>query len=58
MYIVYDLKEMEAQCKNIVHDISEKFIDLGLDEGDHSVYGAYMLQKQEKFKKDFERFNF
>jgi phage-related minor tail protein len=41
-----------------VNEISDKFIDLGLDEGNHSGYGADMMAKQDKFKKEFEKFKF
>ena len=42
------MKAFEAECRKIVHDISERFLDLGLDDGNHSDYGNMML-KQEKF---------
>jgi archaellum component FlaC len=49
---------LELQCKNIVNEISDKFIDLGLDEGNHSGYGAGMMEKQDKFNKEFDKFKF
>ncbi|CDW71837.1 px domain containing protein [Stylonychia lemnae] len=53
----FDIKTFEAECRKIVGDISDKFLDLGLDDGNHSDYGN-MIQKQEKFAKEFERFQF
>jgi len=41
-----------------VNEISDKFIDLGLDEGNHSGYGAGMMEKQDKFNKEFDKFKF
>lgn len=41
-----------------MQEISTKFIDLGMDDGPHSEYGEGMLAKQEKFKKEFDRYNF
>jgi hypothetical protein len=53
------LKAFEAECRKIVNDISDKFLDLGLDDGNHSDYGD-LMHKQEKFRKEFEKmpFNF
>lgn len=56
-YIDFDVKAFENECRKIVNDISDKFLDLGLDDGNHSDYGNMML-KQEKFAKEFERLNF
>lgn len=55
-----DWKAFEAECKKIVHDISDRFIDLGLDDHE-SDFGANELQaKQERFEREFQRmpFNF
>jgi hypothetical protein len=41
-----------------VNEISDKFIDLGLDEGNHSGYGQDMMLKQEKFRKEFDKYAF
>jgi hypothetical protein len=41
-----------------VKEISEKFLDLGLDEGHGSEQYEEMRIKQEKFKREFEKFNF
>eukprot|EP00347_Sterkiella_histriomuscorum_P011387 403372652 len=53
----FDVKAFENECRKIVNDISDKFLDLGLDDGNHSDYGNMMI-KQEKFGKEFERLNF
>jgi hypothetical protein len=37
------MRAFEAECKKIVNDISDKFLDLGLDEGNNgSDYGNLM----------------
>ena len=53
-----DWKTFEEECKNIVNEISNRFIDLGLE--DHETdYGADQLQvKQERFKHEFTRLPF
>jgi hypothetical protein len=53
-----DWKTFEEECKNIVNEISNRFIDLGLE--DHETdYGADQLQvKQERFKQEFTRMPF
>lgn len=38
-----DWKAFEAECKKIVHDISDRFIDLGLEDRE-SDYAADQLQ--------------
>ena len=58
MQIEFDWKGFEEQCKGIVHDTNEKFIDLGQDDGPQSAYGDGLMQKQEKFKKEFDKLNF
>ncbi len=40
--IDFDIKAFEAECRKIVNDISDKFLDLGLDDGNHSDYGNMM----------------
>jgi hypothetical protein len=52
------MRQLEAECRKIVDEIQEKFIDLGLDEGNHSDYGDDLYNKQEKFRKEFERLPF
>lgn len=42
----FDAKAFEIDCRKIVQDISDRFLDLGLDEGGHSDYGN-LMQKQE-----------
>lgn len=32
LFLGIDWKAFEAECKKIVHDISDRFIDLGLDD--------------------------
>jgi hypothetical protein len=57
-YLDIDWKTFEEECKNIVNEISNRFIDLGLE--DHETdYGADQLQvKQERFKQEFTRLPF
>ena len=57
-YLDIDWKTFEEECKNIVNEISNRFIDLGLE--DHETdYGADQLQvKQERFKQEFTRMPF
>jgi hypothetical protein len=52
------MRAFEAECKKIVNDISDKFLDLGLDEGNNGSDYGNLMQKQEKFSKEFERLNF
>lgn len=40
-----------------MNEISDKFIDLGLDE-QHSDYGQELMAKTEKFRREFERAGF
>jgi hypothetical protein len=49
----FDWKTFEADCRKIVNDISEKFLDLGLDEGNHSDFGHDLIEKQAKYRKEF-----
>ena len=39
-------------------EISAKFLDLGFDEGHDSEQYEEMRVKQDKFRKEFEKFNF
>ena len=56
-----DRKHLEAQfettCKNIVDDIMDKFIDLGVDDN-HSNFGEGMAGRQLKFKSHLEKMQF
>lgn len=45
-------------CNQIVKEISDKFLDLGLDEGHDSEQYEEMRMKQDRFKKEFEKLNF
>ena len=40
-----------------MNEISDKFIDLGLDE-QHSDYGQELMAKTEKYKREFEKSGF
>lgn len=40
--IDFDARAFEAECRKIVQEISDRFLDLGLDEGNHSDYGNLM----------------
>ncbi len=56
--IALDWKAFEAECKKIVHEISDRFIDLGLEDHE-SDFGANELQaKQERFEREFHRLPF
>lgn len=47
-------EEFEAECKRIVTEIQDKFIDLNIED-DESGYGQDEMQmKQERFQKDME----
>lgn len=50
----FDWKAFESDCKKIVKEISDRFIDLGLDDH-NSEYGQDLLQKQEKFRKELDK---
>ena len=41
-----------------MNEISDRFIDLGLDEGNHSGFGQDMMIKQEKFRNESGKLNF
>jgi hypothetical protein len=56
-FVDFDLKAFENECRKIVNDTSDRFLDLGMDEGNQSDY-ENMIMKQEKFSKECERFNF
>lgn len=36
------MKAFENECRKIVNDISDRFLDLGLDDGNHSDYENLM----------------
>lgn len=42
IFVAIDWKAFEAECKKIVHEISDRFIDLGLDDHE-SDYAANEL---------------
>ena len=58
MIIDIDWKAFEKDCRDIVNEIADKFWDLGLDDGNRSDYGQDLIQKQQKFRKEFEKLNF
>jgi hypothetical protein len=41
-----------------VNEISEKFLDLGLDEGNHSDFGQDLIEKQARYRKEFQKLQF
>ena len=56
--LALDWKAFEAECKKIVHEISDRFIDLGLEDHE-SNFGANELQaKQERFERECQRLPF
>ena len=57
-FVDFDWKAFEADCRKIVNDISEKFLDLGLDEGNHSDFGQDLIEKQAKYRKEFQKMQF
>jgi hypothetical protein len=50
------MKTFELDCKKIVQEVSDRLLDLGLDDDNNSDY-QNLMQKQEKFTKEFERLN-
>jgi len=50
-------EQFDAQCWKIVEDMSEKFIDLCVDDN-NSAYGNDMAQRQERFRAHLEKLNF
>lgn len=50
----FDVKNFELECKKIVQEISDRLLDLGLDDDNNSDY-QNLMQKQEKFAKEFEK---
>ena len=48
------MKGFELECKKIVQEVSDKLLDLGLDDDNNSDY-QNLMQKQEKFAKEFEK---
>ena len=55
-----DWKAFESECKKIVHDIADRFIDLGLDDHESDYEAGQLQAKQEKYDREFSRvpFNF
>ena len=51
-------KQFEGDCRKIVQDISNKFIDLGVDEGNNSEQYQEMLEKQKKYNKELNKIDF
>ena len=49
--------QFETTCKNIVDEIMDKFIDLGVDDN-HSAFGEGMAGRQLKFKSHLEKMQF
>jgi hypothetical protein len=58
MVIDIDWKTFEAECKRIVHEISDKFIDLGLDDHESDFAAGELQAKQERFEREFSRMPF
>ena len=55
---IIDMRALEIECKRIVQEISEKFIDLGIEDREDD-YAADLLQaKQEKFEEEFSKTQF
>ena len=55
---IIDMRALEIDCKRIVQEISEKFIDLGIEDREDD-YAADLLQaKQEKFEEEFSKTQF
>jgi len=55
-----DWKAFEQECKKIVNEVSEKFIDLGLEDHESDYAAGELEAKQERYEKEFSRmpFNF
>lgn len=58
-FLDFDWKAFDTECKRIVAEISDKFIELGLDE-QASDYDNDMATKQENLQKELSKkpFNF
>jgi len=58
--ISIDWKAFEQECKRIVNEVSEKFIDLGLEDHESDYAAGELEAKQERFEREFSRlpFNF
>jgi hypothetical protein len=53
-----DWKRFEEECKKIVKDIQDKFIDLGLDDHESDFAAGELQAKQERFEREFKRMPF
>lgn len=51
-------KQFENDCRKIVQDISNKFIELGVDDGNNSEQYQEMLEKQKKYNKELNKMEF
>lgn len=53
-----DMRALEQECKKIVHEISERFIDLGLEDHEEDYAADQLMEKQERFDEEFKRLQF
>ena len=50
-----DWRVFDEECKRIVKEVSDKFIDLGMDDHQSDYAAAELQAKQERFKREFSR---
>jgi hypothetical protein len=55
---IIDIRALEIECKRIVQEISEKFIDLGIEDHEDDYAADQLQAKQEKFDKEFSKTQF
>ncbi len=55
---IIDMRALEIECKRIVQEISEKFIDLGIEDREDDYAADQLQAKQEKFEEEFSKTQF
>ena len=55
---IIDIRALEVECKRIVQEISERFIDLGLEDHEDDYAADQLQAKQEKFEEEFSKLPF
>jgi hypothetical protein len=55
---IIDIRALEIECKRIVQEISEKFIDLGIEDHEDDYAADQLQAKQEKFDEEFSKTQF
>lgn len=52
------MRALEIDCKRIVQEISERFIDLGIEDREDDYAADQLQAKQEKFEEEFAKTHF